>query len=46
MKGKVTVFSEALVEENRGQVKSRIGSRGVGLVYPFGGEPGARAKSA
>jgi hypothetical protein len=25
-------------------VKGRIESRGVGLIYPVGGEPGARAK--
>ena len=28
------------------QVKGRIESRGVGLVYPVGGEPGARAMIA
>ena len=26
-------------------VKGRIESRGVGLIYPVGGEPGARAGS-
>ena len=31
--------------EREDQVKGRIEFRGVGLVYPVGGEPGAQARS-
>jgi hypothetical protein len=30
--------------EARASVEGKIESRGVGLIYPVGGEPGARAK--
>ena len=41
------VYSKALVEENgKHKVEGRIESRGVGLVYPVGGKPGARVKIA
>jgi hypothetical protein len=39
----VRLYSKALVEKNRKYGKGRIESRGVELVYPVGGEPGARA---
>ncbi len=37
------VYSEALVEKKAEANESRIESRGVGTVYPVGGEPGAQA---
>lgn len=43
--GPARVYSKALVEENEGEpVRGRIESRGVGLVYPVGGKPGARTR--
>jgi hypothetical protein len=44
--GPVRLYSKALVEKNRKYGKGRIESRGVELVYPVGGEPGARAQIA
>ena len=41
--GKATVFSKALVEANRKLNQEQDGSQGVGLVFPVGGKPGARA---
>ena len=44
--GPARLYSKALVEKNRKRVKGRIESRGVELVYPVGGKPGARAQIA
>src|SRR5262249_23483632 len=40
------VYSKALVEANRKIAEGRIEFRGVGLVCPVGGKPGARAQIA
>ena len=40
------LYSKALVEKNRKRVKGRIESRGVELICPVGGKPGARVKIA
>ena len=44
--GRARLYSKASVEKNWKRVKGRIESRGVELICPVGGKPGARVKVA